>query len=176
MQPQKEVKSKKSSLLQRLRTKHIVELGMELKGFASKFTLDGTKDKKILVALNGEEFLGSAKNINEALGIIADFENKDKSDYNISEIKTTYVYQEEEIETKIREEVMPRRFPKTSGLEWHGRQFYIVKKQPNGKSSGKVFCAYNWKTRNLIGVHWDKDILIGMIMNRYHLIQDKDVM
>ncbi len=174
MQPQKAKKTKEVSLLDRLREKHPVELGMELKGYISDYILEGTKDKKILVSTKSEEFLGSAKTIKEALGIISRFERKKIDDYSAKDIQTTYVYTEEELETKIREEAMPKRFPKAGEIV-HGRRFYIVKKQPNGKSSGKIFCLYNWDTRNLIFSHPDKAILIGFLYRRYAEIAHKDI-
>jgi hypothetical protein len=176
MQPAKPKKSKEITLLDRLRKKHFVELGMELKGFVSGYTLDGTRDRKILVATTEGEFLGSSRTIDESIRIIASFERRNVNEYDKSKIQTTYLHTEEEVETKIREEAMPKRFPKANGIEMYGRRFYIVKKQPNGKSSGKIFCLYNWKTRNLIFVHYDRDMLIGFLYNRYELIKDKDVM
>jgi hypothetical protein len=176
MQPEKPKKNKEERLLHRLRKKHPVELGMELKGYITDYILEGTKDHKILVATKDEDFLGSAKDVRGALNIIAKYENKLITNYNPAEIQTTYVHSEEEAETKIREEAMPRRFPKASGIEMYGRRFYIVKKKPNGKSSGKIFCLYNWKTRNLIWAHWDKDMLIGFLYSKYKLIEHKDVM
>jgi hypothetical protein len=176
MQPVKPRKTKEEKLLDRLRKKHPVELGMQLKGYITDYILEGTIDKKIMVSTREEEFLGSAKNIQEALGIIANYENKTIADYNPREIQTIYVHSEEEVETKIREEAMPRRFPKANGIEIYGRRFYIVKKKPNGKSSGKIFCLYNWKTRNLIWAHWDKDMLIGFLYSKYKSIEHKDIM
>ena len=176
MQPVTTKKSKEVNLLNRLRERHFVELGMELKGYISDYTLEGTKDNKILVATKDEDFLGSAKTIKEALSIIANFERKEIQDYDASKIQTTYVHTEEEMETKIREEAMPKRFPKANGIEMYGRRFYIVKKQPNGKSSGKIFCLYNWKTRNLIFSHHDRDMLIGFLYRRYEEIKHKDIM
>ena len=175
MQPQKPKKTKEISILDRLRAKHVVELGMELQGFFSRFSLEGTQDKKILVALDGDEFLGSALTINGALKIIAKYERKNLSAYNQEDIVTTYVLEPEEPETKIREEAMPRRFPKAKGYEMYGRRFYIVKKKPDGKSSGKIFCLYNWNTRNLLFAHYDKQILEGWLMTRYQEIKDKDI-
>ena len=174
MQPQKSKKSKEKSLLDRLRERHPVELGMELKGYVSNYKLEGTKDKKILVSSTDGEFLGSAKTIKEALKIIADTERKAIDDYDVTKIQTTYVYTEDEVETKIREEAMPKRFPK-AGIIMHGRRFYIIKKQPNGKSSGKVFCLYNFDTRNFIFANLDKDILIGFLYRRYAEIAHKDI-
>jgi len=175
MQPQKSKKKTEASLLDRLRLKHPVELGMELKGYTSNFLLEGTRDKKILVSTSQEEFLGSATNIQDALSIISKFERKRIADYNVSEIQTTYVHSEEEAETKLREEAMPKKYPKKEGLQQHGKRFYIVKKKPNGQSSGKIFCLYNWDTRNLIFSHPDKDMLIGFLYRRYKEIEYKDV-
>ena len=175
MQGIKPKKSKEVSMLDRLREKHGVELGMEIKGFISSYSLEGTKDNKILVALSGDEFLGSATHINDALGIIATYERKKISDYDASTIETTYVNSEEELETKIREEAMPKKYPKKEGLQQHGKRFYIVKKKPDGSSSGKIFCLYNWDTRNLIFSHPDKDMLIGFLYRRYKEIEHKDV-
>jgi hypothetical protein len=176
MQPTKPRKTKEKNLLDRLREKHPVELGMELKGYTSDYLLEGTRDKKILDSTKLEEFLGSAKTIQEALSIISKFEKRRIDEYDASKIQTTYVHTEEELETKIREEAMPKRFPKAKGIEMYGRRFYIVKKQPNGKSSGKIFCLYNWKTRNLIFSHHDKDMLIGFLYRRYKEIEHKDIM
>ena len=176
MQPVAAKKSKEANLLQRLRERHFVELGMELKGYISDYTLDGTRDNKILVATKEGEFLGSAETIKKALSFIAKFERQEIQDYDASKIQTTYVHTEEEVETKIREEAMPKRFPKAKGIEMYGRRFYIVKKQPNGKSSGKIFCLYNWKTRNLIFSHHDQDMLIGFLYRRYKEIEHKDIM
>jgi len=176
MQPVAAKKSKEANLLQRLRERHFVELGMELKGYISDYTLDGTRDNKILVATKEGEFLGSAETMQKALSIIAKFERQEIQDYDASKIQTTYVHTEEELETKIREEAMPKRFPKAKGIEMYGRRFYIVKKQPNGKTSGKIFCLYNWKTRNLIFSHHDRDMLIGFLYRRYEEIKHKDIM
>ena len=75
MQPIKSKKTKEISLLDRLREKHPIELGMELKGYISDYILEGTRDQKILVSTKSEEFLGSAATIKEALSIISKFED-----------------------------------------------------------------------------------------------------
>ena len=176
MQGVKPKKSKEASLLDRLRIAHGgVELGMELKGYMSTYALEGTRNKTILVSFSGDEFLGSATNINDALALIATYERKKISDYDASKIETTYVYEEEELETKIREEAMPKRYPNKEGLQQHGKRFYIVKKKPNGTSSGQIFCLYNWDTRNLVFSHHDKDMLIGFLYRRYKEIEYKDI-
>ncbi len=175
MQGVKPKKSKEVSMLDRLREKHSVELGMEIKGYLGMYSLEGTKDKKILVSMS-DDFLGSATNIKDAIEIIAISERKKISDYDASKIETTYVYQEEEIETKIREEAMPKKYPKKEGLQQHGKRFYIVKKKPDGSSSGKIFCLYNWDTRHLIFSHLERDMLIGFLYRRYKEIEYKDIM
>lgn len=70
---------------------------------------------------------------------------------------------------------MPKSFSKTTGVEMYGKRFYIVKKKPNGSSSGKIFCLYNWDTRNLLWVHYDRDMLIGFLYSKYKTIEDKDI-
>ena len=175
MQPQKAKKFTEPSLIERLRLKHPVELGMELKGYISTYKLEGTIDKKILVSTDDDNFLGSAVDINGALSIIASFERKQVQDYDATKIETTYIHTEEGIETKIREEAMPKRYPNKEGLQQYGKRFYIVKKKPNGSSSGKVFCLYNWDTRNLIFSHLEKEMLIGFLYRRYKEIEYKDV-
>ena len=162
------------SLLDRLRNKHTVNLGMELEGYTAKFLLEGTEDLKILVSSN-EEFYGSAQTIDEAIDIIARFERKEPIDYNRNDIQTTYVAEEDYVDTKMYEEIMPKKLTKSNKIEMHGKKFYIVKKKPNGSSSGKMFCLYNFETRNLIWVNHDRDILIGFLATRYREIEHKDV-
>lgn len=161
------------TLLQRLREKHHVDLGMELKGFMSNFLLEGTSDRKILVS-SDDDFLGSAITIDGALEIIGDTERRKPSDYDKNTIKTTYVYHEEEPETKFREELMPNKPTKANSIKHDGVTFYIIKKRPNGKAS-TLFHLYNWKTRNFIWLHHDRDMVIGFIYRLYHKIRDKDV-
>ncbi len=173
-QPTKPKKVEGLSLLDRLRIKHPVDLGMEIQGYIAKYLLEGTVDKKILVSCNGE-FLGSALTINEAISIIGLMERHPRKDYDQSTIKTTYVYEEALKDTKMYEECMPKRFNKKTGIEMHGKRFYIIKKKPNGSSSGKVFCMYNWDTRNLIFAHHNRDLLVWFLGSRYKLIEEKDV-
>jgi len=176
MQPVKPRKSKDISLLDQLRLFHGgVELGMEFIGFMGKYSLDGMKDKRILVAVNGDDFIGSAKNIEESISLIALAERRKLSDYDTSTIQTVYVAEDEVIETKIREEAMPRKYPNKEGMQQHGKRFYVVKKKPNGSSSGKMFCLYNWDTRNLVTVHGDKDFFYWFLINKYKSIEYKDV-
>ncbi len=174
MQPEKVKKKLGLSLLDRLRLKHPVNLGMELQGYLGMYLLEGTIDKKILVSFN-DEFLGSALTINQALEIIGSMERKNVSDYDKSSIETTYVLEDEAIETKIREELMPKKLTKANGIKIYDKRFYIVKKKPNGTSSGKIFCLYNWDTRNLIFAHWDKDLITWFLGSRYKLIEHKDI-
>jgi len=173
-QPTKSKKAEGLSLLDRLRLKHPVDLGMEIQGHISKYLLEGTIDKKILVSCDGE-FLGSAGTITESIETISKMERYPVNTYDISTIKTTYVYEEEIIEQQMREECMPKRFNKKTGIEFKGKQFYIIKKKPDGSSSGKIFCMYNWNTRNLIFAHHDRDLLEWFLGARYHLIEDKDI-
>lgn len=162
------------TLLDRLRIKHPVELGMELQGYISKFLLEGTTDRKILVSSNGE-FMCSAYTIKEEVEEIAKSERRKHEDYDISKIETTYVHEEEEIETKMREECMPKTLSVKNGIKMHGKRFYIVKKKPNGSSSGKIFILYNFDTRNKIWAHYDRDMLIGFLYSGYKKIEHKDV-
>ncbi len=174
MQPEKTKAKKGLSLLERLRLKHPVDLGMELQGFIAKYQLEGTIDKKILVSSNGE-FLGSGTTIGQAIDIVALNERRNNNEYDRTKIETTYVYQEEVVETRIREECMPKKFPKANGIEAHGKRFYIVKKKPNGSSSGKIFCLYNWDTRNLIFTELDKDMVMLFLIHKYKEIEYKDI-
>jgi len=175
MQPVKEKKVVGLSLLDRLRNQHVVELGMEFKGFIAEYVLEGTRDKKILISTKDDTFLGSAITIDGAIKLIADFERRNISEYNKDEIKSVYVYTENEAETKIRPEVMPKRYPKKMGFQIGANRFYAVKKAPNGKTSGSVYCLYNWDTRNLVMVHQDKDFFPWFLMNRYDKIKHKDI-
>lgn len=174
MQPEKAKKLKGLSLLDRLRLKHPVNLGMELQGFQAKYLLEGTTDLKILVSCGGD-FIGSARKISEAIKMIAGSEQREFHEYDVTKIETTYIYEEEVKETKIREECMPKKFPKANGIEMYGKRFYIVKKKPNGTSSGKIFCMYNWDTRNLVFANADRDLIEWLLSTRYKSIEHKDV-
>lgn len=172
-QPQAPKAIEGSTLLQRLRVRHHVELGMEIQGFNSRYLLEGTSDKKILISSN-DDFLGSAITIDDALKIIGDTERRKPSEYDKSTIKTTYVYQVEEPETKFREELMPSKATKANSIKHDGITFYIIKKRPNGKASN-LFHLYNWKTRNFIWLHHDRDMVIGFIYRLYPRIKHKDI-
>lgn len=174
MQPQKEKKFKGDNLLKRLQLKHKVELGMEIPGFSHIYNIEGTKDKKLLVSYDGE-FIGSGKNIKEAIERIAIFERKSIEDYDLTKVRTTYVEEEENVDTKMYEEKIPNKITARNGINMYGKQFYIAKKKPDGSSSGEVYCLYNFKTRNLLAVHWDRDILLGWLMTKYKEIEEKDV-
>jgi len=175
MQPVKEKKLVGLSLLDRLRALHVVELGMELRGFICNYQLEGTKDKKILVSMGNDTFLGSATTIDGAIKVIADYESKKVSDYDKSKIKATYVVEEEKVETKIRPDLLPKRYPAKPGMQIGTNRFYAVKKSPDGKSSGSMYCLYNWDTRRLIVAHEDKDFFPWFLINRYGKIKHKDV-
>lgn len=172
-QPTKPKRIEGLTLLDRLKIKHPVELGMEFQGYWRKYQFDGTIDKRILVSSDGD-FIGSARTIKQAIEIIAESERISPDKYDISTIEAVYSAEEEHFETKMREELMPKRFTEKTGIKKYGKRFYIIKKKPDGTSSGKIFCLYNFDTRNLIWAHHDKDILIGFLMTKYKEIEGRD--
>ncbi len=173
-QPTKPKKVEGLTLLDRLRLKHPVELGMEFQGYWRKYQFDGTIDRKILVSSDGD-FIGSAKTIKQAIKIIAESERISPDKYDISTIEAVYTAEEEHVETKMREELMPKKLTKSNGIKINGKRFYIVKKKPNGTSSGTIFCLYNFDTRNLIWAHHNRDMLLGFLQTKYKEIEYKDV-
>ncbi|RLA59458.1 MAG: hypothetical protein DRQ78_10610 [Epsilonproteobacteria bacterium] len=175
-QPIKETKRKKGdlNLLERLIAKDPVALGMETPGRYGKYKLLGLESEKMIVA-SGDEFVASVISIKEAFKTIASVENMPINYYDMRNIVTTYVAEEEVEELKIREECMPKKFNVKTGIMLYDKRFYIVKKRPNGSSSGKIFCLYNWDTRWLLYAHHDKDILIGWLQSRYKDIEGEDI-
>jgi len=138
------------------------------------FDILATTEQKLYISAHGD-FLGSAKDIKKAIELISLAEQKPVEIYDLSKIEVKYVLEEEEIETKIREEVLPKKLTTKNGIKMHGKQFYIVKKKPDGSSSGKAYCLYNFKTRNLIWAHWDREVLVGFLATRYKSIENKDI-
>lgn len=174
MQPQKDKPIVGLSLLERLLKDKKIEFKMEFCGFHRIYELAATNERKIYVSFDGE-FIGVALNVKEVIELISTMENIPTTKYDESKIETTYVYHEEEFDRKFKEELLPKKVGATNGLKMYDKQFYIVKKGPNGKTSGTTYCLYNFKTRNLLWAHWDKSILIGWLMTKYLEIEHLDV-
>lgn len=174
MQPQKDKPIVGLSLLERLLENKMIEFKMEFQGFWRKYEFIATNEKKIYVSFSGN-FLGVAMNIEEAINTILIMENKPRENYDASKIITTYVYQEEIFDRKLKEELLPKKINHSNGLKMFDKQFYIVKKSPDGKSLKYAYCIYNFDTRNLLWAHWDKAILIGWLMTRYQEIEHLDI-
>ncbi len=170
----KKLKTGETYLLNRMMAKDPIVLGMEIQGRYGMFSLSGLKSGKLMVSTS-DKFLMSTDNVKDAITEISRFENTELSYYKDRKIETTYVAEDEVVETKIYEEIMPKKPTKANSVIIGDKTFYIVKKSPNGKSSGKIFCLYTWHTRNLIWAHEDKDILIGFLYSRYKEIEHKDI-
>ena len=170
----KKLKTGETYLLNRIMANDPIVLGMELQGRYGTFNLSGLKSGKLLVS-TGDKFIVSTDNVKDAVKEIAISEKTPIEFYHKKKIETTYVAEEEITETKLYEELVPKKLTVNNGLKVHGKRFYIVKKKPNGSSSGKLFCAYNIDTRNLIFVHWNKDLVIWLLINKYKLIEHKDI-
>jgi len=58
-----------------------------------------------------------------------------------------------------------KRLTKSNSFLASGRVIYVVKKEPNGKTS-KSYQAYDHESKVLLGSHYDKDFLISFIVKQ----------